>query len=205
MLVGIAGKKGAGKDTLAKDLVAHCHWVNPYIVGGKVFHFADTLKEVTVRLFGVPSELVYGTQEDKERFCHLFWEDMPTYEMMGDKRPYGNMKVREVLQYFGTDILRKMYAKVHINATLNAIAQYEEGQDGQVLSVVADLRFPNECESIEEEGGWVMGLTRGIDGDSHSSETALDKYPFKALIDNIGMNRHEQLEAAVKYLRRVGH
>ncbi len=203
MLVGIAGKKGAGKDTLAKDLVEHRHWINPYFVGGRVFHFADTLKEVSVKLLGLPAELVYGTQEDKERYSHFFWENMPTYSLMEEPRPFGNMRVREVLQYFGTDILRKMIAKVHINATLNAIAEYEEAQDGQVLSVVADLRFPNECEAIEEEGGWVVGLTRGISGDAHSSETALETYPFKALVDNTGMTRHEQLDATIKYLRRA--
>lgn len=202
MLIGIAGKKGAGKDTLAKDLVEHRHLINPYLAAGKVFHFADTLKEVVVRLFGLPPELVYGTQEDKERYSHLLWEDMPTHTLMEEPRPFGYMKVREVLQYFGTDILRKMFAKVHINATLNAIAQYEEAQDGEVLSVVADLRFPNECHAIQHEGGWVIGLTRGMLGDAHSSETALENYTFQALIDNIGMTRHEQLEAAVKYLRR---
>jgi hypothetical protein len=202
MLVGIAGKKGAGKDTLAHDLVEHRHWINNYLAAGKVFHFADTLKKVTVELLGIPAEMVYGTQEDKEQKCHIRWENMPTYELMGDVRPTGRMSVREVLQYFGTEILRKMYARVHINATFNAIAQYEQSQDGQVLSVVADLRFPNECDAIKEEGGIVIGLTRGEKGDNHASENALDDYSFNVLIDNIGMTREEQLEAALKSLRR---
>ena len=50
MLIGIAGKKGAGKDTLAHDLVENCHWINNYLAVGKVFHFADSLKKVTVEL-----------------------------------------------------------------------------------------------------------------------------------------------------------
>lgn len=202
MLIGIAGKKGAGKDTLAHDLVEHCHWINNYLAVGKVFHFADALKKVTVELLGVPIEMVYGTQEDKEQQCHLRWENMPTYELMGDVRPTGRMSVREVLQYFGTEILRKMHSRIHINATLNAIAQYEETQLSQVLAVVADLRFPNECQAIKEDGGIVIGLTRGEKGDNHASENALDDYPFDVLIDNIGMSREEQLEAALKSLRR---
>lgn len=203
MLIGIAGKKGAGKDTLAHDLVEHRHWINTYLAGGRVFHFADTLKKVAVELLGIPAELVYGSQEDKEEKSHLIWEDMPTYELMVGERPSGEMTVREVLQYFGTDILRKMYAKVHVNATLNAIAEYEESQEGKVLSVVADLRFPNECDAIKDDGGWIIGLTRGQTGDSHFSENALDDYPFQALIDNTTMDRHQQLDAAIKYLRRV--
>jgi hypothetical protein len=146
--------------------------------------------------------MVYGTQEEKEQQCHLIWENMPTYELMGDVRPTGRMSVREVLQYFGTEILRKMYDRTHINATLNAIAQYEETQLSQVLAVVADLRFPNECQAIKEDGGIVIGLTRGEKGDNHASENALDDYPFDVLIDNIGMSREEQLEAALKSLRR---
>jgi hypothetical protein len=202
MLIGIAGKKGAGKDTLAQDLVEHCHWINNYLAVGKVFHFADTLKKVTVEMLGVPIEMVYGTQQDKEQQCHLRWENMPTYELMGDVRPTGRMSVREVLQYFGTEILRKMHSRIHIDATLNAIAQYEETQLSQVLAVVADLRFPNECQAIKEDGGIVIGLTRGEKGDNHASENALDDYPFDVLIDNIGMSREEQLEAALKSLRR---
>ena len=161
MLIGIAGRKGAGKDTLAMDLVRSSYRINSYFGGGKVFHMADTLKEVCIKLLGLQAELVYGTQQDKEKPTHLKWEDMPTYPLMTNPKPSGVMSVREVLQYFGTEICRKMYPKVHIDATLNAIAQYEEKSDSKGIYVVADLRFPNECQAIKEDGGIVIGLTRG--------------------------------------------
>jgi len=202
MLIGIAGRKGAGKDTLAMDLVRSSYRINSYFGGGKVFHMADTLKEVCIKLLGLQADLVYGTQQDKEQPTHMKWEDMPTYPLMPNPKPSGFMTVREVLQYFGTEICRKMYSKVHIDATLNAIAQYDEKSESKGIYVVADLRFPNECQATKEDGGIVIGLTRGEKGDNHTSENALDDYSFDVLIDNIGMSREEQLEAAIKSLRR---
>lgn len=52
------------------------------------------------------------------------------------------------------------------------------------LAIIADVRFPNEVKAIEDAGGIVVRLTRSIYEDSHASEVALDNYPFTDYIDN---------------------
>lgn len=92
----------------------------------------------------------------------------------------GPMTVREFLQYFGTNICRKIYAPVWTKYAIKKIQQ-----EGTELAIVADVRFPNEVEAITGAGGSVYKLTRTISDDNHASETALDNYGnFTKIIDN---------------------
>ena len=94
------------------------------------------------------------------------------------------MTARELLQYFGTDIMRTMHENVWVNQTINTISQEQTE-----LAIIADVRFPNEVEAIKEAGGKVVRLTRGRKKDSHPSELALDKENydwsnFDLVVDN---------------------
>ena len=91
----------------------------------------------------------------------------------------GPMTAREFMQYFGTDIMRKMYEPIWVNACIKKIQQEQSG-----LAIIADVRFPNEAKAIEQAGGKVVRLTREVHEDNHSSEVALDDYPFTDYIDN---------------------
>jgi cytidylate kinase len=64
MLIGICGKAGSGKDTIADHLVVN-H-------GFQKYAFADPLKEI-VKVFGFPERSLYGTQEDK-LVPHSHWD-----------------------------------------------------------------------------------------------------------------------------------
>ena len=50
------------------------------------------------------------------------------------------------------------------------------------------MRFGNEAKAIEKAGGQLVRLTRNIYNDDHSSEVALDDYPFTNYIDNSDTN-----------------
>ena len=94
------------------------------------------------------------------------------------------MTARELLQYFGTDIRRKMNTDEWVNHTLRTIKSEQSS-----LAIIADVRFPNEVESVKSAGGKVIRLTREFKEDGHSSETALDKNNydwsnFDLIIDN---------------------
>jgi hypothetical protein len=82
----------------------------------------------------------------------------------------GPMSVREVLQYWGTEVFRKAYHNVWADACIRAIRK-----DGCEFAVITDCRFPNEVDVAKAEGGKVVRLTRNVfPDDAHASETALD-------------------------------
>ena len=89
------------------------------------------------------------------------------------------MTAREFMQFFGTDIMREMYEPIWVNGCIKKIQQEQSG-----LAIIADVRFPNEAEAIEQAGGKLVRLTRQVFEDSHSSEVALDDYPFTDYIEN---------------------
>jgi hypothetical protein len=82
----------------------------------------------------------------------------------------GPMTVREVLQYWGSEIFRRQYRDVWADACIRAIRK-----SGVPLAVITDCRFPNEVSAAKEAGGRVVRLNRVVfPEDSHASETALD-------------------------------
>lgn len=207
ILIGLAGRKGAGKDTLANSLLSWWTKSDDVLRGGGVYHMADALKKVSIDLFGVPYDSVYGTQQQKEQATQYGWGNMPTYDTMSEPRPPRNKKMtgREFLQYFGTEICRTMCDSVHIDATMRKIfVDDEQSSAVEHLAIVADLRFPNECDAIRRAGGKVILMARGDSGvDEHISENSLEDYEFDAIIDNTLMTKSQQLDAAVTYLREA--
>lgn len=176
------------KDSAFVEYAEHNMW--PYV---KLYSFADELKRLCVDLFDIPVESVYGTDEEKNKLQdHLLWEDMPkavSSKMMKKILPpdartswgwrEGKMTAREFMQFFGTDIMRKMQPNIWVNKEIKVI-----NKEQSRLPIVADVRFHNEAKAIEEAGGVVIRLTRTIFEDGHSSETALDDYPFTTIIEN---------------------
>lgn len=134
----------------------------------KVYHFADTLKEICAELFGLNLQQLYGTDKQKNMKTNLMWEDMPT-----DEKKSGKMTNREFLEYFGTRVVRKIKPDAWVKATINKIVA-----EGSVLSIIPDVRFPNEVEAIKDNGGIVVRLKRDIFKSPIECETALDEDKF---------------------------
>lgn len=160
----------------------------------KLYSFADHLKWICIKLFDIPFECCFGTDDQKNQLQeHLLWENMPKainstlmkkiIKAPDAKRSFdwkeGPMTAREFMQFLGTDVCRKMYEPIWVNACIKKIQQEQSG-----LAIIADVRFPNEAKAIEDAGGKVVRLTREVHEDNHSSEVALDDYPFTDYIDN---------------------
>jgi hypothetical protein len=181
----------------------------------KVYSFADLLKtEICMKVLGLTYEQCYGTDEQKNSLTHLKWENMPGIisnkllwedidvvasnirEHFTFHEP-GPMTSREVLQYVGSNIFRKMYGDVWVDATIKRIQD-----EGSSCALICDCRFPNEVEGVQKVGGKVIRLTRNPHpNDSHISETALDNYTgYDAVIDNINMSIPEQNDALYQKL-----
>lgn len=184
------------QDEQFAEWAEHNMW--PYV---KIYSFADHLKWICIRLFDVPFECCFGTDEQKNQLQeHLLWENMPGVmtphewsmrqggvaagytqnpEEFNIKLEEGPMTAREFMQFFGTDVMRRMYEPIWVNSCINKIQQEQSG-----LAIIADVRFPNEAKAIEDAGGKVVRLTREVHEDNHSSEVALDDYPFTDYIEN---------------------
>jgi len=203
-------------------------YVSPYI---KSYGFADILKRIVcIDILGLSHTACYGTDAEKMELTHLKWEDMPgvtteevpqdpvDIEVAGRLGKYyekclsgvvyhkpGFMSGREVMQYVGTEIFRKMHNPVWIDSCLRNIVK-----EGSLFPIVPDCRFPNEVEAIQKVGGKVIRLTRnGEDPDVHSSERELDRdvydwNKFDVVIDNANMTIGEQNHEILRLLSKWG-
>ena len=167
----------------------------PYV---KPFSFADPLKIISMQLFGLTESQCYGTDEEKNTKISVNWEDLPS-----SSSNKGEMTAREFLQYFGTDVCRKMKSTIWVDNCINRI-----NVSGTDLAIVPDVRFPNEVESIQKAGGKVIRLTRKPHEDSHPSETALDgeesDSTFDYILDNEKLSINETNIKLMEVLRKWG-
>ena len=188
----------------------------------KIYALADTLKSMAVSVLGLSEEQVFGTDEDKNSKTSLRWEDMPGVISPGDLKKKGftkdqasalglfvhakgKMTAREVLQFVGTDIFRKMNHNVWLDSFVTRV-----NDDGAELALVSDVRFDNEIKGIQKSGGFVIGLTRDIyeGGDKHSSETELEEAMeiCDVIIDNSSIDISQQskeIYMAIKHFEDV--
>jgi hypothetical protein len=181
----------------------------------KIYSLAAPLKKFCIEILGLKPEQVYGTDKQKNSLTHLKWEDMPgvitekeLYEdldtIMVDKERLlfyhepGLMTAREVLQYAGTDIIRKMYADCWANYLLNQI-----DNDSPELALVSDVRFPNETHKIRDNNGIIVYLTRDPykkKKDKHISEAIIDDSEADIVLDNQKMTIQQQNQALYEAL-----
>ena len=206
-------------------------YVYPYV---KNYSFADRLKkDICINILGLDPSMMFGTDEEKSQPTHLKWEDMPgvltekgMMDMMATREvrgrlghyydqivgtkliyhPPGFMTGREVLQFVGTNIFRRMYGKVWAHACIKQITSEESS-----FAIITDCRFPDEVDAIHEAGGKVVRLTRTdwiflCSKDVHDSEVALDqdRYDwtnFDAILDNANMTIGEQQQIMIKILQ----
>jgi hypothetical protein len=148
----------------------------------KIYNFADILKQdICMNILGLTYSQCYGTDDEK---------NMPTDLSLNGK----NMSAREILQFIGTDIFRKIKPNVWVDATIQKIKK-----DNPTIAIITDCRFPNEIDSIKTIGGKVIRLTRDPHHSEHISESILDmdRYNwnnFDYVIDNNNMSLFEQIE-----------
>lgn len=211
-------KEGYGSlDTSRSDIefaewAAYSMW--PFI---KKYSFASTLKELATGLFNLKSENVYGSNLQKNKKTHLNWSDMPgviTDAKLAKKKDIkelidsgiliyhksGTMTHREFLQFFGTDICRKIYEDIWRAKLIEDISR-----ENPLLAVIDDCRFPDEIETIQSSGGKVIHLTRSKFKDSHASESSLNDFDgFDYVIDNKDLSIHETNVKIIEILDQWG-
>lgn len=202
MIIGISGKIGSGKSTFAHLLVEK---------GFQKFSFADWMKRYCAAIYSTPIGWMYD--QDRKEDTSRMWDidtlanDLRELERMGYsadecRRLITNLKVilgrpyfvslREMLQYVGTEYLRKLDPNFHVKRTVEHL--YTDKN-----YVCDDLRFPNEADALRGKGASLIRVDRPTHNDTgtHISETALDDYEHWTMyVPNIGSL--EDYEAMVK-------
>lgn len=183
----------------------------------KVYSFASPMKDFCIDVFGLSESQVYGSDDDKNKLTNINREDIPgiiTKEIANKleinnndidilKLPFkiykrGKISSRELLQYFGTDLIRKICPDAWVNATINKIKREQP-----TLALICDVRFPNEVEGIQKSGGKIVRFTRApFTEDKHKSETALDNFHgFDWICDNSEMNIYTQNQSVIEKMK----
>lgn len=155
MLLGIAGKAGAGKDTLG-------------------LHIGRTYNYYTASL----ASAIKGMLSCGLGWNYAKWSDREWKETVD---PLFGFSPREAAQKLGTewrDIIdpsKIMWCKV---------LERERG-DKLNKTVVCDIRFPHEQDWIHSHGGQIVYINRKVESIStHMSETSLDMSKVDFNLDN---------------------
>jgi len=166
MVIGLSGKIGSGKTTLAQHLQNLMARDHAFGEGVPVLRaFGDPLKQECSEYFGFPLEWCYTT-EGKAL-------------VIGVPGSSETTTVREAMQWYGTDYRRAEDRDYWIKAFDRYVAQ--DLRMGNNI-IVHDCRFENEAGWVLDRHGIMLrlepfeGWKPGPFAD-HASETSLDEYP----------------------------
>ena len=196
-IVVIYGKKGSGKDTAAQFIL------NKYAKSRRI-SFADTLKHLAWVLFHHKVQdptLIFGDVDQKERPIEG-WE-IPKHTRKKLKTKNQFWTGRKLLQWLGTDVLRKDagYYGIWVERAITVMSEIIAGnqkakETSQVVSplVVTDCRFANEYKALETLGLYSKVFFVKITRDSvvdnsdskHSSEQGIKEFECDYEISNNG-------------------
>lgn len=173
-----------------------------------IIHFADKLKEDIAGFCNIDRKLL-DKQEIKENYYYNFktgivststkevfyvidnwndailkYDDLASYLVL-----YSNnvsIKIRVLLQYYGTNIIRNHFWKeAFIRYTMNKAFDIRNSK-GQCI--IADARFDDECKAIKDCGGMIIRVDRKSSNDNHESheseQITINKDDY--VIDNTG-------------------
>jgi hypothetical protein len=141
-IIGIVGKKGVGKDTMADFLISSGYDCIK-------MSFAEPLKKIVVELF------------------HLEWDDVLDQGKKEILLPQWNKTPRQLLQWIGTDIFRKYVRDdIWILHLQTRILKQQQTNPSQSI-LITDVRFPNEADLIRRMGGILVRIVPSSFQDSH--------------------------------------
>lgn len=185
------------------------------IPGNNIYSFADPLKRFCIDVMGLKEEQCYGTDEQKNTETEYLWDniEISIRYRYGEKTNdgaiprSGRMTGREVMQVWGSDIMRNMFSDtIWVNAAMKMI-----DRDNFPISFISDLRFKSEAEALLDRGNsYIIYLGRKVFEDTHISEKDLDDYDFVSnfgnrclVVDNQNMVIKEKNAAVVPFFDSI--
>lgn len=166
IIIGIGHYSRVGKDSLANEI--HSHLVAR---GVRVYKrpFAQKLKEVAYDLYGwdgLMDEEFYNTKEGEA------YRDVPLPTI--GKTPV------EIWVELGNSLRDHIYKETWVEQVLETL---DEG-----VTIIPDVRFPNEAEAIREKGGYLIKVIRPgvVPKDTVSDRALLDYENWDIVFCNEG-------------------
>lgn len=155
VLIGLAGRKGAGKDTVAAVLFER-GFVNLKFAGG--------LKAMLSALLAYQG----ASADEIDRMIEGDLKEEPTVYLAG-RTP------RFAMQTLGNEWGRQLIDdSFWVKVTMTKAETTPQ-------AVITDVRYPNECEAVRQRGGRVIRVSSlgGIASkfDDHNSEAHIDQLP----------------------------
>lgn len=178
-VIGFAGRMRSGKTQSALYLVDKYDYVK--------LSFASALKKLCAKLLNIDLDTLNQMKNDNvpihvhpdETWATTIAKaiDIDKDVIMQDLKNVVFKDVRDILQYVGTDIIRKHKENWHVDILRSEIASLLE--QGYKI-VIDDVRFTNECDMIKEFGGEVYFVSRlGYNiCSAHESENILNEDMF---------------------------
>ena len=169
MIIGLAGRMRSGKTELAKVCET---------LGFRKLYFALPLKQLCADLLDISIDGLNQAKNEGTDIGLYLGDDICTILSEETEIPIEQVRetcygktintVREMLQFIGTDLIRKYNTDWHVNKVRQMI-------DTQYDYVIDDVRFPNEKKMIEDLGGdcWFIVRPTFNNVSNHESETSI--------------------------------
>jgi len=181
MLIGLCGKAGSGKDTIADYLVAK--------YGFKKISLADPIKRLVKDVFVL--------------------DDLTVYDRVEREKPlknWSNWTVRKLLQFIGTELFRE---QIDDEVWVKSL-WYKIQNDKSSNYVTADIRFPNEYNFFVEQSKngnkffCIKVIRDGCDGKVGLLNHASEAYDLKGNIEIQNNGTKEELYKKVdEYIKTI--
>lgn len=183
-IIGIVGFIGSGKDTVAD-----------YLVNFHQFRresFANSLKTAVSQVFGWDRELLEGRTNQSR-----IWRE--TKDEWWSKRLGCDVTPRWVLQYWGTEVIRKgFHDDMWVASLENRLLKSTDD------IVITDCRFTNEIKAVKKIGGQVIRVTRGPEPDWYEDAKSMNKGASRNMSWALSKHRIEELDIHASEYSWVG-
>ena len=219
MLIGLTGKAGSGKDTVAGMLQK----INPNL---EVYALASSIYEIAERWLGLTE--AYAHRDIKESTIAIVIDDtfnsldLIIWDMFKDKHcdiTYESVKkcAKAIITTLTKDSVTQIADNHYLVTSFRKILQTigTEGFRDNVSEtfwldiapstniIISDIRFPNEASWVKAFHGYLINVHRQdmefIPESEHSSESGVGDVEFWDFIDNDGSLEDLKLEVKETY------
>ena len=188
-LIGLAGAKGSGKDTLGAHLADHINTKGQR--HAVCMGLADLVKDSCTKIYGIDREICDANNHTKNTtYTEVRWDTMPPeiYEQYHTDSDF--MTYRELLQIYGTELVRN---KLGNNYWLDAFTERVNTIDSPkpLTVIITDVRFDNEAQyTMNNRGHVIRILSQQNQADKHPSELGVTRFNYE--VEGYGLTTLEE-------------